>query len=101
MKTNYLDNRVQWRRSFSTDGFGSVTGMAMSPDDINIVVVGNTLTDLNWSVGNLITVIRADTGGHVNEALKLTLGTTGLGEHLVFDGGLHYSASGSVFLAFF
>lgn len=75
--------------------------MALSPDDVNIVVVASSFDGTDWSVSNYVFVIRADTGGHVNDVHKLTLGQAGFGEHRVFDGGLQYTASGNVFIAFF
>lgn len=101
MKTNYLVQRVQWRRFYRSDGMDTITAMVMSPDDKSIVVVGNSFNGGSWSVKNFIFVIRSDTGGHINDVLKLTLGQTGLAEHKVFDGGLQFTNSGNVFIAFF
>jgi len=59
----------------------TISAMAISPDGSNIAVFGSTYNANLWQEYGLIFVIRADDGGHVNNALRLTFGLDGKAEH--------------------
>ena len=55
----------------------------------------------DWSVNTSLLVVKADDGGHVHNILNVKTGDTGKGEFRVFDGGLQFTDTGTVFMAFF
>ena len=59
----------------------TISAMAISPDASNIAVYGSAYNGNFWQEYGLILVIRADDGGHVNNALRLTFGLDRKAEH--------------------
>jgi len=79
----------------------TIIAMTISPDASNIAVFGSKYNNNAWQEYGFIFVIKADDGGHVNNALNLKFGASGIGEHIVYDNGMAYTAAGNVYLAFY
>lgn len=77
----------------------TITAMRVSTSN-TMFVVGNLYNGGAFSNSNMLMIIKADDGGHIHDALKLTLGVAGSAEHRVIDSGILFTSSGTVLVAF-
>ena len=102
MRVNLDHNRVKWRKAygFSDASMNQITAMAVNPDGTSLACYGS-LYDDDRSENLWIWTIRTSDGMIEYDALKYTLGPSGIANHYSRDSGLVYTSSGSVLMALF
>ena len=102
MRVNLDHNRVKWRKAygFSDASMNQITAMAVNPDGTSLACYGS-LYDDDRSENLWIWTIRTSDGMIEYDALKYTLGPSGIANHYARDSGLVYTSSGSVLMALF
>lgn len=55
----------------------------------------------DWSEHTSLFVVKTDDGGHVQNILNVKTGDAGMAEFRVFDGGLQFIDTNTVYIAFF